>query len=107
MLKDDGSVLRSEEAAAAHAGWNSLLLCELNGEYYLLRYNPSIFRGYCSYEYVLFTPEGGVFSSGSAAAPFYERFSRLDDMPGLYDEDGSLETRLEKHFDIVHSNRGQ
>ena len=49
----------SEQAGAPHTGWNSLFLCEQDGKYYLLRYNPGMWQGYCTYTYTLFTLEGG------------------------------------------------
>ncbi|MGF7144890.1 beta-lactamase regulating signal transducer with metallopeptidase domain [Anaerotaenia torta] len=49
----------SEDADLPHAGWQSLFLCELEGEYYFLRYNPSMYQGSCYYYYTLFTLEGG------------------------------------------------
>ncbi len=39
----------------AHTGQTSVFLCTLDGEDYLLRYNPAMYQGVCSYEYVLFT----------------------------------------------------
>jgi hypothetical protein len=54
-----GNEIWSEQAGAPHAGWNSLFLCEQDGEYYLLRYNPGMWQGYCTYTYSLFTLEGG------------------------------------------------
>ncbi len=56
---DDGGEIWSEQLATSHAGWDSLFLYELDGEYSLLRYNPGMWQGYCIYGYVLFTPEGG------------------------------------------------
>ncbi len=61
-----GNEIWSEDAYTAHAGWNSLFLCMLDGQNYLLRYNPYMGQGYCTYTYTLFTLEGGsenVFSS--------------------------------------------
>ncbi len=60
VIRPDGTLLWSESAGTAHVGWNSLFLCTLNGEYYLLRYNPWLFQGYGNYSYSLFTLEGGV-----------------------------------------------
>jgi len=52
--------LWSEQLSTSHAGWGSLFLCELDGKEYLLRYNPGMWQGYCTYTYTLFTLEGGV-----------------------------------------------
>ena len=50
----------SEQAGTPHVGWNSLFLCEHDGEYCLLRYHPTMYQGYCTYVYALFTLEGGA-----------------------------------------------
>jgi beta-lactamase regulating signal transducer with metallopeptidase domain len=55
-----GNEIWNEEAGTAHAGWNSLFLCELDGKHYLLRYNPHMGQGYCTYVYSLFTLENGM-----------------------------------------------
>ncbi len=59
VLNDSGNEIWSEAANTAHAGWNSLFLCKLDGMYYLLRYHPTIYQGVCSYVYTLFTLEDG------------------------------------------------
>ncbi len=60
VYNGDGNEIWSEEAGTAHAGWNSLFLCMLDGKYYLLRYNPYMGQGSCAYTYTLFTLEGGA-----------------------------------------------
>lgn len=60
VIKSDGSVLWSEDAAAAHAGWNGLFLYSGDDGFYLLRYNPTMFQGRANYHYELFTLEGGT-----------------------------------------------
>lgn len=52
-------LLFSEEGYFAHAGYNALFLCTLDGEDYLLRYHPVMYQGRCSYNYQLFTLENG------------------------------------------------
>ncbi|MPM40195.1 hypothetical protein SDC9_86835 [bioreactor metagenome] len=59
VLEANGSELWSEEMSTAHTGWDSLFLCTLDGKDYLLRYNPTMFQGECSYRYTLFTLENG------------------------------------------------
>ncbi len=39
----------------AHTGQNSIFLCTLDGEDYLLCYRPTMYQGVCTYEYVLST----------------------------------------------------
>ncbi|KUO70194.1 MAG: hypothetical protein APF81_03795 [Desulfosporosinus sp. BRH_c37] len=55
-----GKDIWSEGAGTSHVGWTSLFLCEEGGEYYLLRYLPGMWQGYCTYTYTLFTLEGGA-----------------------------------------------
>lgn len=43
VLKANGSELWSEGMSTAHAVWDSLFLCTLNGEDYLLSYNTITF----------------------------------------------------------------
>ncbi len=59
VLDGGGNEIWSESANTVHAGWNSLFLCEQDSENYLLRYNPTMYQGYCTYVYTIFTLEGG------------------------------------------------
>lgn len=59
IIDSKGNEIWSESANTAHAGWNSLFLCEHEGGYYLLRYNPTMYQGYATYAYTLFTLEDG------------------------------------------------
>lgn len=59
VLCEDGSVLWSEEAATAHAGWNGLYLYRGEDGFYILRYNPTMYQGEADYHYELFTLDGG------------------------------------------------
>ncbi|MDE6260672.1 MAG: M56 family metallopeptidase, partial [Oscillospiraceae bacterium] len=45
----------SEAGYYAHAGWNAVFLCTLDGKDYLLRYYPNMGQGWCTYSYELFT----------------------------------------------------
>lgn len=54
-VREGGDPIFSEEAYHAHAGYNALFLCTLDGEDYLLRYNPYMAQGGCEYSYQLFT----------------------------------------------------
>ena len=71
------------EGDYAHAGWNALFLCTLNGESYLLRYNPTLYQGTFSYSYELFTLKDGyetiaynhVFFDVNFEAPYHEAFN--------------------------------
>ena len=44
-----------EEAHPAHVGWNTVFACKLDGEDYLLRYNPYMSTGIAGYSYRLFS----------------------------------------------------
>jgi len=59
IIDSKGSEIWSESANTAHAGWNTLFLCEHEGGFYLLRYNPTMYQGCASYAYTLFTLEDG------------------------------------------------
>ncbi len=54
-----GVELWIEQLSTSHAGWDQIFLCELNNKQYLLRYNPTMYQGYCTYVYTLFTLENG------------------------------------------------
>lgn len=51
----DGGLLWSDWADTSHAGWNSLFACTLDGEDYLLRYQPVMYQGFCTYYYQVFS----------------------------------------------------
>lgn len=51
----DGTILWSEEAALSHVGWNTIAACTVDGQDYLLRYQPAMFQGMASYVYQLFS----------------------------------------------------
>lgn len=53
-VTEDGQELWADSAALAHAGWNSLFVCEIDGEDYLMRYLPGMWQGFANYQYQLF-----------------------------------------------------
>lgn len=55
---ENGTVLYAREGYYAHVGWNAVFLCTLEGEDYLLQYNPTMYQGMANYSYALFTLEG-------------------------------------------------
>lgn len=56
----DGAVLWTEEdLALAHVGWGSVFACTLDGADCLLVYRPWMGQGSASYNYTLFSLEGG------------------------------------------------
>ena len=82
---EDGGLIFSEEGYNAHAGYNALFLCTLDGEDYLLRYHPYMGQGWCTYRYELFTLENGE-----------ERVVR----EGAVDFDLNFEAELHQSFDV-------
>lgn len=61
VTKEDGRELFREEMGLAHVGWDSLYLytAPSGGVQYLLRYTPTLSNGTASYQYTLFSLEGG------------------------------------------------
>ncbi|NBI09050.1 hypothetical protein D1641_03310 [Colidextribacter sp. OB.20] len=57
---ENGTSIYSEEGVFAHAGYNAVFLCVLEGEDYLLSYSPIIYQWDCGYSYQLFTLENGL-----------------------------------------------
>ena len=84
-LYESGRAIFSEEGYNAHAGYNALFLCTLDGEDYLLRYHPYMGQGWCTYRYELFTLENGE-----------ERVAR----EGAVDFDLNFEAGLHQGFDV-------
>lgn len=58
IYENDARIFYSE-GGFAHVDWNALFLCTLDGESYLLRYNPTLYQGMFSYSYELFTLKDG------------------------------------------------
>lgn len=58
-ILDGEEVLWEDTAAVQHAGENSLYALRLDGEDYLLQYVPSMGQGYGSYQYRIFSLDGG------------------------------------------------
>lgn len=71
------------EGGFSHAAWDALFLCTLDGERYLLRYNPTMYQGAFGYSYELFTLKDGyetiaynhVFFDVNFEAPHHEAFN--------------------------------
>jgi len=72
VKKADGTLLWKEEAHTAHAGYNSLFACTLNGKDYLLQYTPTMYQGNCNYAYRLFAldAQGNILPSREASVSF-------------------------------------
>lgn len=59
-VTESGRIIYTEQAHAPHMGWNSVFLYQKDGEDFLLRYNPYMGQGWCTYSYELFylAPDG-------------------------------------------------
>ena len=58
ISKKDGTRLWTESAHQSHPGWTSMFACRIDGEDYLLRYNPGMWQGWAVYHYQLFSLDG-------------------------------------------------
>ena len=72
VVKPDGAILWSTEAHTAHAGYNSLFVCTLDGVDYLLQYHPTMYQGDSSYVYQLFSfdTQGNIVTTREASVSF-------------------------------------
>lgn len=72
VVKQDGTILWSTEAHTAHAGYNSLFVCALDGVDYLLQYHPTMYQGDCNYTYRLFAldAQGRILINREASVNF-------------------------------------
>ena len=57
-LLEQGEYIWMEDAHTSHVGWNTILACRVDGQDYLLRYNPYMSTGLASYTYQLFYLDG-------------------------------------------------
>ena len=55
IVNESAETLWTGFAASAHAGRNSLFACTLEGKDYLLEYHPTMYQGFCTYSYQLFS----------------------------------------------------
>jgi len=51
-------LLWRDTAYPVHAGWNAVFACEIEGKDYLLRYHPTMYQGWCTYSYQIFSLDG-------------------------------------------------
>lgn len=80
----DGGELWSESAHWAHPGWTSIFACEVEGQDYLLRYLPTVYQGFATYRYEVFSLDaagqeallqgGGVDFDIDFGSPFHHSF---------------------------------
>lgn len=55
VFGENGEKIWQDEAGTSHAGENSLYACRVEGDDYLLRYQPYMAQGMCTYHYELFS----------------------------------------------------
>lgn len=64
----DNRLYWNRSCYTAHVGWGSYFACRVDGEDYLLRYEPAMFQGFATYAYQLFSLSGAgeeeVFREG-------------------------------------------
>ena len=99
VIQQDGTVLWRDEAHPVHSGYNSIFACRLEEGDYLLRYHPTMYQGYATYTYELFsldekgTPvikqENSVSFDVNWGTPMHESFDAeavadfMDELNGL------------------------
>ncbi len=86
VLNTAGEILWIETAHTAHAGWNTIYLCELDGKKYLLAFNPYQNTGTASFTYVLFhlTGPGTIETADSGYYGF--SYGADEGTEGAFDE---------------------
>lgn len=58
VIRQDGVELWSAGAHPSHAGWTSVFACKIDGEDYLLQYEPEMYQGWAEYAYELWAFDG-------------------------------------------------
>ena len=78
VIRQDGVKLWSAEAHLSHTGWSSVFACEIDGEDYLLQYEPEMWQGWAEYGYKLmaFDGNGQAYPADSGAVTFDINFGR-------------------------------
>ena len=56
VRKADGTKLWFTSAHWAHSGWTSVFACKVDGQDYLLQYEPEMWQGWADYSFKLFYP---------------------------------------------------
>ena len=56
VRKADGTTLWSTSAHWAHSGWTSVFACKVDGQDFLLQYEPEMWQGWADYSFKLFYP---------------------------------------------------
>lgn len=104
----DNRLYWSDSFIEAHVGWGSCFACRVEEEDYLLRYLPTMYQGFATYEYELFSLSGPgeevVVQTGSVSfdinfgSPMHEKFDPaavaafLEEVHGLLEDSELLLT---------------
>ena len=72
VIRQDGVELWSAGAHPSHAGWTSVFACKIDGEDYLLQYEPEMYQGWAEYAYELwaFDGNGQAYTSDNRSVTF-------------------------------------
>lgn len=89
--------LWSCEAAEAHAGWISVFACRLDGQDYLLRYNPAAGQGSYAYIYEIFS-----LAADGTEIPYRENSVEFDMMFGSTAHDSFEPEKIAAFLTEVH-----
>lgn len=78
VIRQDGVELWSAGAHPSHAGWTSVFACKIDGEDYLLQYEPEMYQGWAEYAYELwaFDGNGQAYTSDNRSVTFDINFGR-------------------------------
>ena len=95
-----GTLLWSEGAHWSHPSWVSIFACEIDGQDYLLRYLPTVYQGFATYRYKVFSldaagqevllREGGVDFDANFGSPLHQGFVPEEITDFLWDLRGCL-----------------
>lgn len=104
----DNRLYWSRSCHTAHVGWGSYFACRVDGKDYLLRYLPTMYQGFATYEYQLFSlnesgeeqvvREGSVSFDINFGSPMHEEFDPaavaafLEEVHGLLEDSELLLT---------------
>lgn len=98
VTRADGTLLWREEAYPVHSGYDSIFACRLEEGDYLLQYHPTMYQGFCTYVYTLFSLDSDgnpvIFRENSVSfdinsGPMHESFDPeaiadfMDELNGL------------------------
>ena len=90
VIRQDGVELWSAGAHPSHAGWTSVFACKIDGEDYLLQYEPEMYQGWAEYAYELwaFDGNGQAYTSDNRSVTFDINFGREEHPFGQHGKRG-------------------